>query len=94
MQRESGENGGLVFRWDSVGEGLSIGSAGTGPSTIIYYLKIRHKWTGQEKNFSGGQKQGKRCRARQGRVEKNNTEMGILSDRKLLKLILLWQLCS
>ena len=98
MQRESGENGGLVFRWDSVGEGLSIGSAGTGPSTIIYYLKIRHKWTGQEKNFWAGQNQGKsknvRCRARQGRVEQNNTEMGILSDRKLLKLILLWQLCS
>ena len=71
MQRESGENGGLVFRWDSVGEGLSIGSAGTGPSTIIYYLKIRHA----RGKFSGGAEVGKskivRCRAGQGGVKQN-----------------------
>ena len=71
MQRESGENGGLVFRWDSVGEGLSIGSAGTGPSTIIYYLKIRHA----RGKFSGGVEVGKskiwRCRAGQGGAKQN-----------------------
>ena len=57
-----------MIRWDSVGEGLSIGSAGTGPSTIIYYLKIRHA----RGKFSGGAVVGKsknvRCRAGQGRA--------------------------
>ena len=60
-----------MFRWDSVGEGLSIGSAGTGPSTIIYYLKIRHA----RGKFSGGVEvvKGKnvRCRAGQDGVKQN-----------------------
>ena len=60
-----------MFRWDSVGEGLSIGSAGKGPSTIIYYLKIRHA----RGKFSGGAVVGKsknvRCRAGQDGVKQN-----------------------
>ena len=72
MQRESGENGGLVFRWDSVGEGLSIGSAGTGPSTHI--LPKNQAWTGQILGWGGGGQEQKcemQGRAGQGGVKQH-----------------------